>query len=89
VVGDVHNPSDLKQSRVRPLAVAALPEVIALKAMSGRARDDADIAELLKRHPSRVSAVSKSARARLQSEEARQHFDAVVDRAKDEIRHRR
>jgi hypothetical protein len=38
-----------------------LSELIALKVMSGRARDDADVVELLKRHRSRMVGSGSSA----------------------------
>ena len=38
-------PADLRKVQVRPLPVPALSELIALKVMSGRARDDADVVE--------------------------------------------
>ncbi len=79
------DPADLRTLRVRPLPVIDLPEVIALKAMSGRAKDDGDSVELLKRHARRVDALHRDARARLKTDEAKRHLDAVVARAKDEI----
>jgi len=78
-------PSELGQLRVRPLPVPTLPDLIALKAMSGRSRDDTDVIELLKLHRRRIATLLKGARARLKTDEAKRHLDAVVARAREEI----
>ncbi|MBI4564502.1 MAG: hypothetical protein HY716_07415 [Planctomycetes bacterium] len=59
------NPNELRTTAIRPLPVPALPELIALKAMFARARDDADVVELLKRHPSRLASLPSAAMKRL------------------------
>lgn len=74
---------------VRPLPVPTLHELIALKAMTGLMRDASDIMELLKLHRRRIPALHKSARARLRTEEARRHLDAVIARTREEIAQRR
>jgi len=83
------NPADLQTLDVRPLPVPALSELIALKVMSGRARDDADVVELLKRHPSRVPSLRRAASGRLRTEEARRRLDHLIARAKEERERRR
>ena len=55
------NPSELATIDTEPLPVPSLSELIALKVMSGRARDDADVVELLKRHRSRIAALRRMA----------------------------
>jgi hypothetical protein len=65
--------------------VPQLSELIALKVMSGRARDDADVVELLKRHRRRIAALRTAAAKRLKTEEARRRLRALVERARDEM----
>jgi len=83
------SPAELKKVGVRPLPVPALSELIALKVMSGRARDDADVVELLKRHPARATAVRRAASKRLRTNDARKRLAALVARAKEEAARRR
>jgi hypothetical protein len=83
------DPGDLKTIRTEPLPVPALSELIALKVMSGRARDDADVVELLKRHRSRIAALRREASARLRTEEARRRLIELARRAKQELARRR
>jgi hypothetical protein len=83
------NPADLQKQPTRPLPVLKLPDLIALKAMSGRAKDEGDAVELLKRHPARIASVHRAARALLHTDEAGRFLDSVVARAKDEIARRR
>ena len=83
------SPAELKKLGVRPLPVPALSELIALKVMSGRARDDADVVELLKRHPARTAAVRRAARKRLRTKDARERLGALIARAKEEAARRR
>ncbi|HEX9710715.1 MAG TPA: hypothetical protein VGB42_12220 [Candidatus Thermoplasmatota archaeon] len=83
------SPADLKKVRVRPLPVPALSELIALKVMSGRARDDADVVELLKRHRTRMVALRRAASKRLRTREARARLAALVARARQEAARRR
>ena len=83
------DPADLVKVEVDPLPVPALPELIALKVMSGRARDDADVVELLKRHRSRMAALKSSAGRRLRTDEARTRLAALVARARSEAARRR
>ena len=82
-------PADLSAVAVRPLPVPALSELIALKVMSGRARDDADVVELLKRHRRRIGPLRTAAARRLKTVEARGRLYALVARARDELTRRR
>jgi hypothetical protein len=82
-------PAELKTVRVRPLPVPALAELIALKVMSGRARDDADVVELLKRHRPRMLTLRTAASKRLQTKGARERLAALVTRAREEAARRR
>jgi hypothetical protein len=83
------DPAELATVDVKPLPVPALSELIALKVMSGRARDDADVVELLKRHPSRVQALRRAASRRLRTEAARKRLEHLIARAKEERERRR
>ena len=78
------SPADVRKVQVRPLPVPALSELIALKVMSGRARDDADVVELLKRHRGRMPVLRSAAAKRLQTKEARERLAALASRAKAE-----
>lgn len=78
-------PADLRSVSVRPLPVVQLPDLIALKVMSGRARDDGDVVELLKRHRRRIAALRTAAAKRLKTREARRRLDALATRARDEL----
>jgi hypothetical protein len=82
-------PADLRSVSVHPLPVPALPDLIALKVMSGRARDDADVVELLKRHRKRMGALRAAAVRRLKTAEARRRLGALVTRARQELVRRR
>jgi hypothetical protein len=82
-------PAELRKVDVRPLPVPALAELIALKVMSGRARDDADVVELLKRHRTRMVGLRKAAARRLRTKEARGRLGALVARAREEAARRR
>jgi len=82
-------PASLRSVPVRPLPVPALSELIALKVMSGRARDDADVVELLKRHRRRIAPLRAAAARRLRTEEARGRLGALVERAREELARRR
>jgi hypothetical protein len=64
---------------------ASLSELIALKVMSGRARDDADVVELLKRHPRKIATQVKAAAGRLKTAEARKRLRALAGRAREEL----
>jgi hypothetical protein len=81
-------PGELRRISVRPLPVPALAEVLALKAMSGRARDEADVVELLKRNPRRIPALRRSASARVRTAAARARLSAWTARAQDELARR-
>ncbi len=83
------SPAELDKVRIAPLPVPALSELIALKVMSGRARDDADVVELLKRHRARMAALRTAASRRLRTTEARARLKALVARAKEEAARRR
>jgi hypothetical protein len=74
---------------VDPLPVPALSELIALRVMSGRARDDADVVELLKRHRSRMASLRAAATRRLRTDAARRRLQALVERARAEAARRR
>ena len=74
---------------VDPLPVPALSELLALKVMSGRARDDADVVELLKRHRSRMASLKTAATRRLRTGSARRRLQALVVRAREESARRR
>jgi hypothetical protein len=80
------NPSDVRSTRVRPIPIPTLPELIALKVKSGRARDDADVVELLKRHPARASSICKEAAVRLASRPAKERLDQLERRARSEAK---
>ena len=82
------HPSEIKVLRVSPMPVPNLEELVLLKAKSGRLKDDGDLGELLKRHPRRIETLRRSVRNRLETEEARRHFDGVVARAKEELSRR-
>jgi hypothetical protein len=81
-------PGNLRSVSVRPLPVPALSELIALKVMPGRARDDADVVELLKRHRRRISPLRTAAARRLRTAEARARLNALVTRAREELERR-
>jgi hypothetical protein len=83
------DPAQLLTVAVYPLPVPTLAELLALKVMSGRARDDADVVELLKRHPSRMASLKTAASRRLRTGEARLRLGALVVRAKAEAKRRR
>jgi hypothetical protein len=83
------NPSELETVDTEPLPVPSLSELIALKVMSGRARDDADVVELLKRHRARIPALRRKASKRLRTPEARERLRQLVARARAELRRRR
>jgi hypothetical protein len=83
------DPGSLRSIPVRPLPVPSLSELIALKVMSGRARDDADVVELLKRHRRRIGSLQGAAKRRLRTDEARCRLGTLVARARDELGRRR
>jgi len=83
------DPSALTVVDVGPLPVPALGELLALKVMSGRARDDADVVELLKRHRTRMATLRTAASRRLRTADARARLRALVARAKAESARRR
>jgi hypothetical protein len=82
-------PAQLAVVEVGPLPVPALGELLALKVMSGRARDDADVVELLKRHRTRMATLRTAASRRLRTSEARRRLRGLVARAKTESARRR
>ena len=88
-VEEFPDPALLDTIDVDPLPVPTLPELLALKVMSGRARDDADVVELLKRHRSRMASLKTAASRRLRTAEARARLTALVSRAKAEAARRR
>jgi len=79
-------PSGLKTVPADPLPVVALPDLLALKAMSGRARDDADVVELLKRHRAKARSLASSARRHLRTPAARARLAALAKRAREEAK---
>ena len=83
------DPAQLRTVAVYPLPVPTLPELLALKVMSGRARDDADVVELLKRHLSRMASLKAAAGKRLRTGEACKRLAALGARAKAESKRRR
>lgn len=83
------DPAQLVTVDLHPLPVPALSELLALKVMSGRARDDADVVELLKRHRARMASLKTAAARRLRTAEARGRLAALVTRAKAEAARRR
>ncbi len=64
------NPKEIRSVPVRPLPVIDLAGLIALKVKSGRARDDADVVELFKRHRSKISVLRRTASRLLSTREA-------------------
>lgn len=78
------NPAQIATIDLDPLPVPALSELLALKVMSGRARDDADVVELLKRHRSRMTSLRTAASRRLRTHDARARLRALVARARAE-----
>jgi len=56
--------------------------------MSGRARDDADVVELLKRHRRRSASVARQAARRLSTDAARERLDVLAERAREELARR-
>ncbi len=78
------SPAELRKVPIRPLPVPALSELIALKVMSGRARDDADVVELLKRHRARMTALRSAAAKRLKTRAARERLTVLLARAREE-----
>ena len=83
------SPDELETIAAHPLPVPALFELIALKVMSGRARDDADVVELLKRHRSRIPDLRRMASKRLATTQARERLRSLVQRARQELAPRR
>src|SRR5688572_12515983 len=83
------DPAELDTVKVKPLPVAALPDLLALKVMSGQERDDADVVELLKRHSRRIPQLRRRAAQRLRTDGARRRLDALVQRAAEELARRR
>jgi len=82
------HPANLKLTKAKPLPVPTLEVLLALKAMSGRAKDEADAVELLKRRPKRIDGLGASAAALLTTAEARRFLEAIVARAKEELARR-
>ncbi|MEK7269313.1 MAG: hypothetical protein AAB215_00060 [Planctomycetota bacterium] len=80
------SPSAIRTVPAEPLPVAALSELLALKAMSGRARDDADVVELLKRHRAKARSLLAAARKRLRTAPARARLATLAKRAREENR---
>jgi hypothetical protein len=78
------SPRDVRTIRVRPIPVIALAGLIALKVKSGRARDDADVVELFKRHAPRIASLQRSAARLLSTHEAKARLDELASRAREE-----
>jgi hypothetical protein len=83
------SPAELDIIELQPLPVPALPDLLALKVMSGPARDDADVVELLKRHHTQIPSLRRRASERLRTAEARRRLDGLVRRAREEMARRR
>jgi hypothetical protein len=83
------DPANLRVLRVKPLPVLSLPDLIALKVKSGRARDDADVVELLKRHLPKVARLRAVASRRLTTKAARERLSVLVARARAEAARKR
>ena len=79
------NPSNLRTVRVQPIPVVALTELIALKVMSARAQDDADVVNLFKVHRRGLASLSASAAGLLKTAAAKAHLKSLVGRAKEEL----
>jgi hypothetical protein len=79
------SPRAVRRSAAEPLPVVSLPDLLALKAMSGRAKDDADVIELLKVHRKRLAALVREAKARLKTTGAGRHLSALAARAREEL----
>lgn len=78
----------IRQVPLRPFPVIALPDLIALKAVSGQLQHDADVIELLKRHAPRIRTLVKAAQRSLKTERARRHLEGLVVRAREELARR-
>ena len=78
------NPTVVRALRVKPIRVPVLPELIALKVKSGRARDDADVVELLKRHAPKMASLCRAAGRKLATALARQRLAELMRRAQEE-----
>jgi hypothetical protein len=83
------SPKDVSTVSVRPLPVIALVGLIALKVKSGRARDDADVVELFKRHASRILHLRRNAARLLSTQDAKARLALLASRAQDELRRTR
>jgi hypothetical protein len=83
------SPEQMETIAAHPLPVPALFELLALKVMSGRARDDADVVELLKRHRTRMPELRRMASKRLATPEARERLKSLAQRAREELARRR
>jgi hypothetical protein len=79
------DPRALSLAAVKPLPVPRLADLISLKVKSSRARDDADVVELLKLSRPRWTALRKRVLEHLSTGAARGHFDSLVERARDEL----
>ncbi|MBI3099008.1 MAG: hypothetical protein HYY93_12315 [Planctomycetes bacterium] len=79
-------PTKLRVEPIDPFSVPRLADLLALRVMSGRARDDADVVELLKRHVRRASRLRVEAARRLATVAARDHLEALCRRATEEMR---
>jgi hypothetical protein len=69
--------------------VISLPALVALKVKSGRARDDADVVELLNRHPSQIASIVRSAARQLTTKNGRLRLASLAARAQAERSARR
>lgn len=79
------SPREVRTVAVRPIPVIDLAGLIALKVKSGRARDDADVVELFKRHPSRLVTLRRSASRLLATKDAKVRLEALASRAREEL----
>ena len=82
------HPSSLKLTKAKPLPIPTVDVLLALKAMSGRAKDEADAVELLKRRPKLIDKLAASAAGLLSTPEARRFLNTIVARAREELARR-
>lgn len=80
------SPSEFSTVAVQPMSVVALPDLIALKVMSGRAQDDADVVNLLKIHRRRIDSICAAAGKLLKTSAAKGHLKGLAARAREELK---
>jgi hypothetical protein len=80
------DPAEFETVAAEPLPVVSLPDLVALKVMSGRARDEGDVVEIFKVHRKRMDSVCASAARRLKTPAAKALLKSLLGRAKEELR---